>query len=96
MAYCSICKAEGKKVPAAMFCANCGKPICLAHTVHGRFCSEACYREYQIKSGGEPKAKKQAENPNKLPWIAWATLFLVVFAIAYYLAPYIAPYLAGI
>ncbi len=89
MAYCSICKAEGKKVPAVMFCANCGKPICAAHVVHGRYCSEECYREHQLKELDKVKPIAHASRPSYWLWAAGVAIFLLAFAITYLLLPYL-------
>lgn len=96
MTDCSICKEEGKKVPAIMYCANCGRPICQAHTVHGRYCSERCYREHQL-NGASDKTEtiKPPHRRNTALWLGGAILFLLVFAATYYLAPYLVSYLTG-
>ena len=70
-----------------MFCANCGRPICSAHIVHGRYCSERCYREHQIAGLSNPEAEKPMRKRSIILWLGGAILFLLVFAAAYYLMP---------
>ena len=88
MAYCSICEADGKKVPAAMFCANCGKPICAAHAVHGRYCSEACFREHQFRDAGKAEEKPHSQRKSNWAFVA-AAIFAIAFAAAYLILSYL-------
>lgn len=76
-------------MPAVMFCANCGKPICAQHTVHGRYCSEKCYREHQIAGPGNPEVEKHIHKQSIVLWLGGIILFLLVFAAVYYLMPYV-------
>jgi len=82
MVTCAECDNQ-----SAMFCANCGKPICQAHTVHGRYCCQECYTLHSHLKGEDTDSHKEqraSRNYNILV-LAAAGIVAVVFITLYLL-----------
>ena len=84
MVECSICKENPRE--AIMHCANCGKPLCEKHTMHGRYCSEICYSDHEdIREEKQSKTDLKAGRSNRRLIMTILFVFILLGVAGIYL-----------